>query len=39
MDQQTHDLLTVGIAQLFLLGADLAQHNGIDNFQVRRIGG
>ncbi len=41
VNQQRHhrDALLRRIAILILLGTDLAEHDGIDNFQMRRIGG
>ncbi len=38
-DQQRHDLAALDIiVKLILLGAHFAEHDGIDDFQMRRIG-
>ena len=40
VDQQRHDLAALDVVvQLILLGAHFAQHDGIDDFEMRRIGG
>ena len=40
MDQQRQDVQAiVAAAALILLGADLAEDNGIDDFQMRGVGG
>ena len=36
--QDGHDLAALGVAALVLLGARLAQHHGIDGFEMRGIG-
>ena len=41
VDEQWHDGCTFArlAAVLVLFGADLAKHNGIDNFEMRGVGG
>ncbi len=39
MDQQRQNGGALLVAALVLLGARLAQHHGIDDLQVRRVGG
>ncbi len=40
MDQQRQHLHPLDVVvQLILLGAHLAEHDGIDDFEMRRIGG
>ena len=39
MEQDRHDRAAVAITKLVLLGADLAQHDGVHRFEVAGVGG
>ena len=39
VQQHRHGLMAIGIAELVLFGANLAQHHGIDRFKVGWVGG